>query len=88
MKTGKPFKSRTQQCFHKLRIDTNISQSVNGSIRKTSDDQIRASDNGFAAWEHLDKDKLDYDLNLAVKMDFVIYHNYMRIKETWTALII
>ena len=87
MKTGKPYKSQTQQFFHKLRIDTINSQSVNGFTKKPSDDQIRASDNGFVAWEHLDKDKLDYDLNLAVNMDFVIYHSYTQIKETWKGLV-
>ena len=74
MKTGKSYNSKTQQFFHKLRTDPDNSRSVNAFNRKPSDDQIRTSDKGFVAWEHLDKDKLDYDLNLAVKMDVVIYH--------------
>ena len=41
MKTGKPYKSKTQQFFHKLRIDSDNSRSVNGFDRKPSDDQIR-----------------------------------------------
>ena len=77
MKTGKPYKTKTQQFFHKLRVEPDNGLSVNGFNRKPSDEQIRTSDNGFVAWEHLDKDKLDYDLNLAVKMDFVIYHNFL-----------
>ena len=81
-------KSKTEQFFHKLRIYSDNSRSVNGINRKPSDDQIRTSDNGFVACEHLDKDKLDYDLNLAVKMDFVIYHNYMQIKQAWKGLVI
>ena len=88
MKTGKPYKSKTQQFFHILRIDSDNSRSVNGFNRKPSDDQIRTSDIGFVAWEHLDKEKLDYDLNLAVKMDFVIYQNYMQIKQAWKGLVI
>ena len=88
MKTGKPYKTKTQQFFHKLRVEHDNSLSVNGFNRKPSDEQIRTSDNGFVAWEHLDKDKLDYHLNLAVKMDFVIYHNYMQIKQAWKSLVI
>ena len=88
MKTGKPYKTKTQKFFHKLRVEPDNSLSVNGFNRKPSDEQIRTSDNGFVAWEHLDKDKLDYDLNLAVKMDFVIYHNYMQIKQAWKGLVI
>ena len=88
MKTGKSYKTKTQQFFHKLRVEPDNSLSVNGLNRKPSDEQIRTSDNGFVAWEHLDKDKLDYDLNLAVKMDSVIYHNYMQIKQTWKGLVI
>ena len=49
MKTGKPYKSKTQQFFHKLCIDSDNSRSVNGFNRKPSDDQIRTSDNGFVA---------------------------------------
>ena len=55
--------------------------------RKPSDDQIRTSDNGFVAWERLDTDKLDYDLHLAVKMKFVISHNYMQIKQAWKCMV-
>ena len=88
MNTGKPHNSETQYFLHKLRIDSDNSRSVNVFNRKPSDDQIRTSDNGFVAWEHLEKDKLDYDLNLAVKMDFVIYHNYMQIKQAWKGLVI
>ena len=87
MKTGNFYKSKTQQFFHNLRIDSANSRIVNGFNRKPSNDQIRTSDNGFVAWEHLDEDKLDYDLNLAVEMDFVIYHNYMQIKQAWKGLV-
>ena len=81
-KSGKLYKSKTQQFFlHKLRVDPDNSRSVNGFNKKPSDDQVRTSDNGFVAWEHLDKDKLDYDLNLALKKDFVIYNNYMHINQ-------
>ena len=83
-KTGKSYKSKTQQLFQKLRIDSDNSRSVNGFNRKPSDDQIRTSGNGFVAWEHLDQDKLDYDLNL----DLVIYYNYMQIKHAWKGLFI
>ena len=88
MKTGIPYKSKTQQFFHKLRIDSDNSRSVNGFNRKPSDVHIRTYDNSFVAWEHLDNDKLDYDLNFAVKMDFVIYHNYMQIKQARKVLVI
>ena len=88
LKTGKLYKSKTQQFFYNLRIDSDNSRIVNGFNRKPSDDQIRTSDNGFVAWEHLDKNKLDYDLNLAVNMDFVIYHNYMQTKQAWKGLVI
>ena len=76
MKTGKPYQSKIKLFFHKLLIDPYNSLIVKRFNRKPSSDQIRTSDNGFVAWEHLDKDELDYDLNLAVKIDFVIYHNY------------
>ena len=66
MKTGKPYESKTELFFKNFRFDSDNSRSVTGFNRKPSDDQIRTSDNGFVAWEHLDKDKLDYDLNFAV----------------------
>ena len=78
MKTGRPYKSKIKHFFHKLLIDPDNSLSVNGFNRKPSDDQIRSSD----------KDKIDYDLNLAVKMDFVVYQNYKQLKQAWKSLVI
>ena len=47
MKSGKPYKTKTQQFFHKLRVEPDNSLGVNGFNRKPSDEQIRTSDNGL-----------------------------------------
>ena len=38
MKTGKPYKTKTQQFFYKLRVEPDNSLSVNGFNRKPSDE--------------------------------------------------
>ena len=31
----------------------------------------------------LGEDELDYEVHLAAKMGYIIYHNYLKIKESW-----
>ena len=81
MKTGLPNKKVIKQFFHKLRVEPDNSLSVNGLKRVPSDDQENsAACNGLPVGKHVGKDKLDYDLNLGVKMDYIIYHKYLQRK--------
>ena len=88
VKTGVPNKKAVQQFFHKLRVEPDNSLSVNGLNRVPSADQDNsASYNGFHPGKHVGKDKLDYDLNLAVKMDYIKYQNYLQIKHVWKSVV-
>ena len=70
MKTGVPNKKFTQQFFCKPCVEPENSLSANGLKRVPSADQENsAANNGFQVGKHVGKDKLDYDLNLAVKVD-------------------
>ena len=87
-KTGVPNKKVVQKFFHKLRVEPDNTLSVNGLKRVPSADQENsATYNGFQPGKHVGKDKLDYDLNLAVKMDYIIYHNYLQIKHAWKSVV-
>ena len=88
MKTGVPNKKAVQQFFHKLSVEPDNSLSVNGLNRVPSADQVySASYNDFYPGKHVEKDKLDYDLNLAVKMDYIIFYNYLQIIHAWKSVV-
>ena len=88
MKTGVPNKKAVQPFFHKLRVEPENSLTKNGLNRVSSADQdYSAAYNGFHPGKHVGKDKLDYDLNLAVKVDYTIHHNYLQIKHAWKSVV-
>ena len=88
MKTGVPNKKVVQQFFPKFRVEPDNTLIVNGLKRVPSADQENsAAYNGFQPGKHVGKDKLDYDLNLAVKMDYIDYHNYLQIKHAWKSVV-
>ena len=81
MKTGLPKKKLLNNFSINFLVEPDNSLSVNGLKRVPSDDQENsAACNGLPVGKHVGKDKLDYDLNLGVKMDYIIYHNYLQIK--------
>ena len=81
MRTGKPNDLKSEHSYHKVTVASGTELSWNGYTRKVNGDSHRSPSR--TPWAHVGEDELDYEVHLAVKLDYIIYHNYFRIKQSW-----
>ena len=81
MRTGKPNDLKSEHSYHKVTVASGTELSWNGYTRKVKDDPHHSPSR--TPWAHVGEDELDYEVHLAAKLDYIIYHNYLRIKQSW-----
>ena len=80
MKTGKPNDLKSEHSYHKVTVASGTELSWNGYTRKVKDDPHLS--HSRTPWAHVGEDELEYEVHLAAKLDYIIYHNYLRIKQS------
>lgn len=86
MDTGKKI-GKNSAAYHKMQIGTDNKVRVYGYTHKPSK-LMNPNVKSNVPWEHAGEDELDYELHLGVKLDYIMYHGYTKMKQSWYNLIL